>query len=243
MSQVRPDTLLVSVMGANNETGALQPISEIADRWASHDAYFHVDAAQSFGKDLPPLRSRRIDLISASGHKIFGPKGVGVLVLRRRASRRPPISPLILGGGQERGVRSGTLPVALIAGLGVAAQLAARDHRERAKTCQAIKGELLSALADARVVINGDPANSLPNLLNVSVPGVDSEAAILALRDLVALSNGAACSSNAYQRSHVLAAMGLDSATIESAVRLSWCHLTEPVPATTIADRIKALID
>jgi len=120
---LRPDTVLVSVMAANNETGARQPISEITDTLASHEAFFHTDAAQSFGKDLAVLRNPRIDLLSVSAHKLYGPKGIGALVTRRRGYAKPPLSPLMHGGGQERGLRPGTLPVALIAGLGKAAEL------------------------------------------------------------------------------------------------------------------------
>jgi len=104
---LRPDTLLVSVMHANNETGAIQPLSEIANALGDHDAYFHVDAAQGYGKDLVPLRNKRIDLISVSGHKIYGPLGIGALVLRRRGFKRPPVKAIMFGGGQERGLAAG----------------------------------------------------------------------------------------------------------------------------------------
>ena len=134
---LRPDTLLVSVMAVNNETGVIQPIPEIADALTGSEAYFHVDAAQAFGKQIEPLRHRRIDLMSISGHKIYAPKGIGALVTRRRGYQRPPLRPLLFGGGQERGLRPGTLPVALIAGLGTAAELALREHAERARICAA----------------------------------------------------------------------------------------------------------
>ena len=113
---LRPDTLLVSVMHANNETGVIQPIEEIATILGKHAAYFHVDAAQTFGKLIEPLRNPRIDFISASAHKIYGPKGVGALIARRRGFDRAPLTPLLFGGGQERGLRPGTLPVPLIVG-------------------------------------------------------------------------------------------------------------------------------
>src|SRR5699024_5917181 len=123
-ARVRDDTLLVSLMHVNNETGVIQPICELADILAGRDAYFHVDAAQGFGKDLEPLRCPRIDLISISGHKLYAPKGVGALIMKRRMGGRPPIEPLMYGGGQERGLRPGTLPVGLIAAFGLASQLA-----------------------------------------------------------------------------------------------------------------------
>ena len=122
-------------MHVNNETGVLQPISQVADILDSHSAFFHVDAAQGYGKEFENLRHSRIDLISVSAHKIYGPKGVGALVMRRRRFKRPPLEPLIYGGGQERGLRPGTLPVALIAGLGKAAESAIKDAEERKKRC------------------------------------------------------------------------------------------------------------
>ena len=124
---LRDDTLLVSVMHVNNESGVIQPIEEVAAVLEDHPAYFHVDAAQGFGKELAALRESRIDLISVSGHKVYGPKGVGALVARRRRFRRAPLKPLFYGGGQERGLRPGTLPVHLIVGLGLAAELGEKE--------------------------------------------------------------------------------------------------------------------
>ena len=134
-TQLRPPfgatPLLVSIMHVNNETGVRQPVVELADRLATCDAYLHVDAAQSFARDIDALRHPRIDLISASAHKINGPKGVGALITRRRGQERPPLQPLMFGGGQERGLRPGTMPVALAAGFGLAAELAVAE-RDRA---------------------------------------------------------------------------------------------------------------
>src|SRR5690606_1917705 len=114
---LRPETLLVSIMAANNETGVVQPLDEVCEVLEGHPAYFHTDAAQAFGKVIEPLRNGRIDLISVSGHKVFAPKGVGALITRRRGYERVPLRPLVHGGGQERGLRPGTLPVALVAAL------------------------------------------------------------------------------------------------------------------------------
>ncbi len=128
---VRDDTLLVSLMQANNETGVLQPIAEVADLLHDTDVYFHVDAAQGFGKEIESLRHARIDLISVSGHKIYAPQGIGALVTRRRQFDLPPLTPLQFGGGQELGLRPGTLPVHLIVGLGKAAELALQEAEQR----------------------------------------------------------------------------------------------------------------
>ena len=237
----RPDTLLVSVMAANNETGVIQPIDEIASTLVGHEAFFHVDAAQAFGKVINPLRNRRIDLISASGHKLYAPKGVGALIARRRGFTRPPLTPLMYGGGQERGLRPGTLPVALIAGLGTAARLALQQHEQRTAHNEALKREAVETLASLGASFNGDPDRSLPNAINFSMPEIDSEAAIVALRDLVALSNGSACTAQSYKPSHVLTAAGYSDERIAGAIRLSWCHMTGTIPWPQIVDRLKQL--
>lgn len=120
---LRPDTLLVSTMHVNNETGVLQPLTEVADIVSNHDTWWHVDAAQGFGKEFEQLRHPRIDLTSISGHKIYGPEGIGALIVRKHDRQFPPLRPLMFGGGQEQGLRPGTLPVPLIAGLGEAQSL------------------------------------------------------------------------------------------------------------------------
>jgi cysteine desulfurase len=213
-------------MHANNETGVLQPIEEIADILSSHEAFFHVDAAQAFGRELSPLRNPRVDLISISGHKLHAPKGIGALITRRRNGDRPPLSPLIHGGGQERGLRSGTQPVPLIAGLGLAAELATREATDRAARCLAFRQRLLTALRPLHPILNGDQQHVLPHIVNLSFPGLDSEDVMTALADEVAISSGSACSSQAQTCSHVLGAMGLDAPVMAGALRWSWSHMT-----------------
>ncbi len=226
---LRPDTLLVSVMQVNNETGVIQPIDAIAALLEGRQTFLHVDAAQGFGELIPTLRNPRIDLISISGHKICAPKGVGALVVRRRAGARPPLEPLMYGGGQERGWRPGTLPVPLVVGLGEAAQLALDEAAAREQHCREIRRALLDRLAPLRPIVNGDPDLAVSHIVNMSFPGVDSETAIEAWQDLVAVSHGAACTAQAYACSHVLSAMGVTGWREEGALRLSWCHLT-PMP-------------
>ncbi|ORW70377.1 cysteine desulfurase DndA [Mycobacterium saskatchewanense] len=238
---VRPDTLLVSAMAVNNETGVIQPIADIAAVLDQHDTYFHVDAAQAFGKLSEPLRSPRIDMLSVSGHKVFAPKGIGALVTRRRGFRRIPLEPLMFGGGQERGLRPGTLPVALIAGLGLASELALDECDARSERVAAIKREALAALSPLQIQINGDEARTVPHTLNFSVPGVDAEAAIVALKDVVAVSNGSACTSQKYEPSHVLVAAELQKERIDGALRFSWSHLNNEVPWSTVAQRLSRL--
>ena len=229
LAAVRRDTLLVSVMHVNNETGVIQPVASVADRLDGTGVYLHVDAAQSFGREIDTLRHPRVDLISASAHKINGPKGIGALIMRRRAGRRPPLQPLMFGGGQERGLRPGTMPVPLVAGFGLAAELAALEAEARAARCGAIRQSLLDGLAPLHPVINGDPQRSVPYILNLSFPGLEADMVIDAWSDLVAISNGAACTSQSYTCSHVLSAMQLPAWQQDGALRFSWCAAsTEP---------------
>jgi cysteine desulfurase len=225
---LRPDTRLVSIMHVNNETGVCQPLAEICDLLKGHQAILHVDAAQGFGKEIETLRNKRIDLISISGHKIYGPNGVGALITRKRNGReRLPITPLMYGGGQERNLRPGTLPVPLIAGLGLAAELALKESANRWVKAQKLEKRICEFVFEAGGTINGDRTYSIPFILNASFPGLDSEAFIVATKDLIAISNGAACSSSSYDRSHVLEAMGIKGPRLDGAVRFSWSHVTE----------------
>lgn len=238
---LRPDTLLVSVMQVNNETGVRQPIEKIAEILNGNDAYFHTDAAQGFGKDLEPLRHPRIDFISISGHKIYAPMGIGALITRRRGYDRPPLRPLVYGGGQERGLRPGTLPVALIAALGAAAEIAVRDNTKRRQVCRQIREKALSALTMLDPRLTGDQSLVMDHVLNLAIPGLDSEALMVALKDLVAISNGSACTSSSYTPSHVLKAMGMNDDEANACIRISWCHLTPEVDWAGVADRIRKL--
>ena len=237
---VRPDTLLVSVMHVNNETGVEQPVAAIADRLDGSPAFLHVDAAQGFGKAIEPLRHARIDLISVSGHKLCAPKGTGALLARRRNGVRPPLTPLLHGGGQEAGLRPGTLPVALIAAFGRAAELALDEHESRLRAAAAFGRRLLDGLSPLAPRVHGDPGRRLPYILNLSIPGWEKEALIEAWAGLVAISDGAACTSQSYTCSHVLAAMGLSPDEEAGAVRLSWCHLSEAPDVGAMAGALLA---
>ena len=226
IAAVRPDALLTTMMHVNNETGVIQPVAEVADRLRDADVYLHVDAAQSFARELSALRHARVDLISVSAHKINGPQGVGALIMRRRDGRRPPLAPLMLGGGHERGLRPGTLPLALVAGFGLAAELAVAEAHEREIRCCTFRSALLAGLAPLDPIINGDPDRSVPHMLNLSIPGVDAETAIDAWSSLVEISNGAACTSQSQTCSHVLGAMRLPAWRTDGALRFSWCATT-----------------
>lgn len=223
---LREDTLLVSLMHVNNETGIIQPLEEYVAVLEGHSAYFHVDAAQSFGKLIAPLQHPRVDLVSISGHKIYGPKGIGALMTRRRKYKRPPLKPLMFGGGQEKGLRPGTIPVHLAVGLGQAAEQALLHHEERKKACLAFGEELRAQLGLLDPVWVGDDEHRLYNTASMRFPGVDSEAVMVRLKSLAALSNGSACTSNSYTPSHVMLAMGLDEKEAQEVLRFSWCQNT-----------------
>jgi len=238
---MRKDTLLVSVMHVNNETGVIQPIEEIARVLDGHEAFYHVDAAQGFGKKIVSLEEPRIDVMSVSAHKIYGPKGVGALICRRRGFGRVPLTPLMFGGGQERGVRPGTIPVALVAGLGLAAELALRDADKRVQACRAFREKVLEAFAPLNPRIHGDLARSVPHILNLSFPGVDSEELMVAWKGLLAVSNGSACTSHSYEPSHVLKAMSVSDDEIQGAVRLSWGYGTGEVDWGRVVDAVGQL--
>lgn len=220
-------TLLVSVMMANNETGVLQDIGALAALAHEAGALFHTDAAQAAGKEPVDVRALDIDLLSLSGHKIYGPKGIGALWVRRRPRVR--LLPLFSGGGQERGLRSGTLPVPLIVGLGEACRLAALEWEEEAARIAALRDQLLAALRRdvPGVTVNGSVQHRLAGNLNLVFPGVAAQTLINAVPDLC-VSTGSACSSAAIAPSHVLRAMGLTVSQAASSLRLGLGRYTSP---------------
>lgn len=227
---VREDTLLVSMMHANNETGALQPVAAVATALDRSNAFFHVDAAQSFGKVANILENQRIDLVSASSHKLYGPKGVGALIARRRGFSAPPLRPLMYGGGQERGLRPGTVPVPLVVGFGLACHLALDEQGTRKEACLRFRDVLVRNLEPLAPHFVTPLDRAIHTTASVRVPGLDSEAVMVALKGIVAVSNGSACTSSSYGSSHVLLAMGLSEVEAGQVVRFSWCHET-PEPA------------
>ena len=224
LAAVRPDTVLVSVMHVNNETGVIQPIAKIAAGLQDSEVRFHVDAAQGFGKIAAGLDHPRIDCIGTSAHKIGGPQGVGALIARRRSGSRK-LRPLMFGGGQEAGLRPGTLPTHLIAGFGLAAELAVREGEDRRERAAQLRKCALDLLRGCEV--NGDPERSSPYILNLSFPGLDSEEVIDAWSHLAAISNGSACASHRAHCSYVLQAMGVQEKKAAGAVRLSWYQSSE----------------
>lgn len=215
---IQPDTSLVSVMTVNNEIGVKQPIAEIGQICSSRKVYFHTDAAQAVGKIPLDVNDMKIDLMSISGHKLYGPKGVGAIYIRRRPRVR--VEALQSGGGQERGMRSGTVPTPLVVGLGAACELAQQemeyDHKRISKLAERLVQNIMKNLPD--VVMNGDPKQHYPGCINLSFAYVEGESLLMALKD-VALSSGSACTSASLEPSYVLRAIGTDEDLAHSSIR------------------------
>jgi cysteine desulfurase len=242
---IRPDTILISVMAANNETGTIQPIAEIGALARSRGIFFHTDAAQAVGKIPLDVNGMQIDLLSLSGHKLYGPKGVGAVYVRRRDPRVEP-APLLHGGGQENGFRSGTLNVPGIVGLGMAAEIA-REHMEaEVARLSFLRDKLHHGLEEkiGKIHLNGHPTDRLPHSLNVSFPYVESDSLVASLKN-IAISSTSACMSAAAVPSYVLAAMGLPPERIHGSVRFGLGRFTteEEIVYTidTVSQSVKAL--
>ncbi len=213
-------TVLVSVMHASNEVGTIQPLRQIADSVHARGAYLHTDAVQTFGQLPVTVAALGADLLTVSAHKIYGPKGAGALYVRSGI----PFEPLLHGGGQERGRRSGTENVAAIAGFGEAVRLMLPERTAEAARLTALRDTLLAALRERipGIVLNGHPTERLPNNLNISFPGLDAESLLLSLdRAGLSASSGSACASGSIEPSHVLTAMGLPESNVKSAVRFT----------------------
>lgn len=222
---LRPDTALISVMAVNNEIGVIQPIAEIGQLARAVGAKFHVDAAQAAGKIPLDVEAASVDLMSLSAHKLYGPKGVGALYLRNRP--RVAIAPLIHGGGQERGLRSGTLAPALIVGFGKAAEIAANEMAEETPRIERLARKFLALLREGieDLRLNGSAVERYYGNLNLSFPGVDGDLLIAELREL-AVSSGAACASGSNEPSYVLRAIGLPDALAKASIRFGFGRMT-----------------
>jgi cysteine desulfurase len=217
---LKPTTALVSVMLANNEVGTINPIENIGSICRDAGVLFHTDATQSVGKLPIDLSSAAIDLLSLSAHKMHGPKGIGALYVCRKG-RRILIEPLVDGGGHERRLRSGTLPVHQIVGLGEACRICRTEMGDDCGMVQSLRNRLRDGLKEkiSNVGFNGHPESRLPGSLHVSFEGVNSEALMTKLKDVLAVSSGSACTTADPEPSHVLLAMGIDEDTIDSSIR------------------------
>ncbi len=221
-----PKTILVSVMHANNETGGLHPIREIGALCRKHKALFHTDATQSFGKEPLDVNADSIDLLSASAHKVHGPKGVGFLYVRRR-DPRVRCEPIFHGGGHEKGLRSGTLNVPAIVGMGAAAEICRKERAADRERIGRLRDRLEQGIRAAipGVEVNGDPERRLANTSNLSFPGADAEELMKRMPE-VAASSSSACTSALLQPSYVLGALGCDEARVKGSIRFSLGRFT-----------------
>ncbi|KAI9884269.1 MAG: hypothetical protein M1823_003959 [Watsoniomyces obsoletus] len=214
---IRPETALVSIMTVNNEIGVIQPIEEIGQLCRQNKVFFHTDAAQAVGKIEVDVEKWNVDLMSISSHKIYGPKGMGACYVRRRPRVR--IDPIISGGGQERGLRSGTLPPALVVGFGEACRIAKEELKYDEKHITALSQRLLKGLlALEHTTQNGDPERFYPGCVNVSFAYIEGESLLMALKD-IALSSGSACTSASLEPSYVLRALGSSDESAHSSIR------------------------
>ncbi|KAJ3029764.1 UNVERIFIED_CONTAM: cysteine desulfurase [Siphonaria sp. JEL0065] len=215
---IRPDTALVSIMTVNNEIGVIQPIAEIGKLCRSKKVFFHTDAAQAVGKIPLDMQAMNIDLMSLSGHKVYGPRGIGALYVRRRPRVR--LEPLITGGGQERGLRSGTVPAGLVVGFGEACKIAQEEMPYDSKRISMLSKRLIDGITSqvTHVIRNGDPVATYPGCVNLSFAYVEGESLLMALKD-IALSSGSACTSASLEPSYVLRAIGADDETAHSSIR------------------------
>ncbi len=217
---IQPSTGLITVMHANNEVGTIEPITEIATIAREYGIPFHTDAVQTVGKIPVDIQSMRVDMLSISAHKLYGPKGVGALVVRRGT----PLRPLLDGGGQERGRRGGTYNVPGIVGFGAAAERAMRCGTEEMERMRALRDRLVQGIVERvpDVVLTGHPVQRLPNNAHLAFGGVEGETLVLSLNAVgIYCSAGAACSSGDTEPSHVLVAMGIDRHLIEGSVRFT----------------------
>ncbi|KAF0507846.1 Cysteine desulfurase [Gigaspora margarita] len=239
---IRPDTSLVSIMTVNNEIGVTQPIKEIGQICRSKKVFFHTDAAQAVGKIPLDVNEMNIDLMSISGHKIYGPKGVGALYVRRKPRVR--VEALQSGGGQERGLRSGTVPTPLAVGLGEACRVAKEEMDYDSERVKKLSQRLVDGIMGKvqHVVRNGDPNASYPGCVNLSFAYIEGESLLMALKD-IALSSGSACTSASLEPSYVLRALGADDDMAHSSIRFGIGRFTTEQEIDFVVDKVVRHVD
>jgi cysteine desulfurase len=234
---ITPKTAIVSVMAVNNEIGVIQPLAEIGKLCREKGAFFHTDAAQAFGKIPLDVNAMNIDLMSISGHKIYGPKGIGALFVRRKPRVR--MIALIHGGGQERGFRSGTLPTPLCVGLGEAAAIAQREMAQETQKLTKLRDRFYDSISKrlSEVYLNGDAAHRIPGNLNLSFAYVEGEGLMMGIKDL-SVSSGSACTSASLEPSYVLRALGVTEDLAHTSLRIGFGRFTTEGEVDYAADRI-----
>ncbi len=239
-SKITDKTAIVSIMGVNNEIGVIQPLKEIGEITRKHGVFFHTDAAQAFGKIPLDVKEMKIDLMSISGHKIYGPKGIGALYVGKKPRVR--LRPLIHGGGQERGMRSGTLPTPLVVGLGGAAKIAGERMEQDTKHIERLSDILYTELTSLpKVILNGDKEQRYHGNLNLSFSGVEGESFIMAVKDL-AVSSGSACTSASLEPSYVLHALGVTDDLAHTSIRFGIGRFTTEEDVRFAIDLVKSKV-
>ena len=230
-------TVLVSVMAVNNEIGVIQPLAEIGRICREKKVFFHTDAAQAAGKIPLDVEALNIDLMSISGHKIYGPKGIGALYVRRKPRVR--LVPMIVGGGQERGFRSGTLPTPLCVGLGEAAEICMKEMDDEAKRLKKLQERMLNGLRAklTDIVVNGDLEQRIPGNLNISFAYVEGESLMMGIKNL-AVSSGSACTSASLEPSYVLRALGVEEEMAHTSLRIGLGRFTTEHEVDTAVDEL-----
>ncbi len=230
-------TVLVSVMAVNNEIGVIQPLAEIGSICRERKVFFHTDAAQAAGKIPLDVEALNIDLMSISGHKIYGPKGIGALYVRRKPRVR--LVPMIVGGGQERGFRSGTLPTPLCVGLGEAAEICMKEMDDEAKRLKKLQERMLNGLRAklTDIVVNGDLEHRIPGNLNISFAYVEGESLMMGIKNL-AVSSGSACTSASLEPSYVLRALGVEEEMAHTSLRIGLGRFTTEHEVDTAVDEL-----
>jgi cysteine desulfurase len=239
---IRPDTILVSVMYANNETGTIQPVRDIGAVCRARGVFFHTDATQAVGKVPIDVEADTIDLLSLSAHKLYGPKGCGALFVRRKGPR-VRLAPLLDGGGHERGYRSGTLNVPGIVGLGAACEIAREEMPAESRRLAGLRDKLESTIRASldRVFVSGDTFHRLPSVSNLSFADADGSSILRGLDD-IAVSSGSACTSASLQASHVLRAMGLNDELAYNSIRFSLGRFTTEAEIEYTAEKVIRLV-
>ena len=237
---LRADTQLASIMYVNNETGVIQDIEAIGSVCREHDVLFHVDAAQAVGKIPVDLQALPVDLLSLTGHKFYGPKGIGALYLSDRPGCR--VEPILFGGGQQRQIRPGTLPADLISGLGLAAEIAASSIESDLSYLAELRDTLWAGIRDiGGVLVNGDLEGGFPGILNVSVDNVEGESLLLELEP-ICVATGSACNSQSQEPSYVLRALGRSDLLAQSAIRFSLGRPTQRQDVEIAARRYREAV-
>jgi len=238
---LREDTVVVSIMHANNEIGTINDIAGIGEVCRANGVVFHVDAAQTAGKVTIDMEAMKVDLLSMSAHKMYGPKGVGALYVRRKPRIR--LEAQMHGGGHERGMRSGTLPTHQIVGMGAACEIAREEMAKDAAHSLALRNQFWDGLKDIEQVhVNGDFEQRLPGNLNVSLAFVEGESLIMSLKDL-AVSSGSACTSASLEPSYVLRALGLNDELAHSSLRFSFGRFTTPEEVDYAIKQVRGAVD